>query len=250
MLMAARDGGRSLGAGNGAERDNMENKTKINLRKLWREWIRPLAVLLLVLFSVRSAVADWNDVPTGSMKPTILEGDRIFVNKLAYDLRVPFLGWRLASWADPQRGDVVTFDSPADGTRLVKRVVGLPGDVIQLIDNAVWVNDQPAAYQPLDPAIVNQIDARERPEHLFAAERITGSPHPVMVTPGSQSPSSFGPVTVPPGHYFMMGDNRDNSFDSRFFGFVRRDAVLGNATGVVLSFHNGISWNRFFRKMD
>src|SRR5947209_20355024 len=105
----------------------MENKTKARVRKIWREWVKPLLILLLVLFSVRSAVADWNDVPTGSMKPTIMEGDRIFVNKLAYDLRVPFLDWRLASWADPQRGDVVTFASPADGTRLVKRVVGLPG---------------------------------------------------------------------------------------------------------------------------
>src|SRR5262245_17162119 len=97
-------------------------------RKLWREWVRPLLVVLVVLFAVRSAVADWNDVPTGSMKPTILEGDRIFVNKLAYDLKVPFLGWRLVKWSNPGRGDVIVFASPADGTRLVKRVVGLPGD--------------------------------------------------------------------------------------------------------------------------
>src|SRR5262249_61738075 len=102
---------------------------------IWREWLRPLLVVLVVLFAVRSAVADWNDVPTGSMKPTILEGDRIFVNKLAYDLKVPFLGWRLIRWADPNRGDIIVFRSPADGTRLVKRVVGVPGGTIPLIDN-------------------------------------------------------------------------------------------------------------------
>jgi signal peptidase I len=220
------------------------------VRKLWREWVKPLLIILLVLCSVRSAVADWNDVPTGSMKPSILEGDRIFINKLAYDVRVPFLGWRLFKTSDPQRGEVVVFDSPADGTRLVKRVVGLPGDVIQVIDNRLWVNGRPADYQPLDRRIVNQIDATEQPQHRFAAERIDGPAHPVMVTPGAEGLSSYGPVTVPAGHYFMMGDNRDNSLDSRIFGFVRRDAILGHATAVVMSFHNGPRWGRFFHKMD
>src|SRR6266540_2752238 len=80
-------------------------------RRIWREWVKPLLVVLVVLFSVRSAVADWNDVPTGSMKPTILEGDRIFVNKLAYDLKVPFTTWHLAQWGNPGRGEVVVFFS-------------------------------------------------------------------------------------------------------------------------------------------
>src|SRR5215831_16777215 len=145
----------------------MENKTRARVRKIWREWVRPLLVVLFILFSVRSSVADWNDVPTGSMKPTILEGDRIFVNKLAYDLRVPFVGWRLVHWADPQRGDIVVFTSPADGIRLVKRVVGLPGDRIELRDDELWINGEPAVYEPLDPAIVQQIEAKEQPQHEF-----------------------------------------------------------------------------------
>jgi signal peptidase I len=227
----------------------MGNKTRARVRKIWREWVRPLLVVLFILFSVRSSVADWNDVPTGSMKPTILEGDRIFVNKLAYDLRVPFVGWRLIRWADPERGDVVVFNSPADGTRLVKRVVGLPGDVIQLIDNRVWVNGKPAVYSPLDEGIANQIDPRERPRYRFAAERFDQK-HPVMFTPGAESRPFFGPVTVPPGHYFMMGDNRDNSHDSRMFGFVPRSSIIGHATAVALSFDNGPRWHRFFRKLD
>src|SRR4051794_11925214 len=101
-------------------------------RHYWQKEIRPLLILAVVLFSIRSSLADWNDVPTGSMKPTILEGDRVFVNKLAYDLKVPFTTWHLADWANPKRGDVVVFYSPHDGIRLVKRVVGLPGDLIEL----------------------------------------------------------------------------------------------------------------------
>jgi signal peptidase I len=95
-------------------------------------------------FSLRprsvSAIADWNDVPTGSMNPTILAGDRIFVNKLAYDLRISFTTWRLAHWDNPRRGEIVVFFSPVDGTRLVKRVIGVPGDVIAMNGNRLYIN--------------------------------------------------------------------------------------------------------------
>src|SRR3954451_15453600 len=112
-------------------------------RLLWREEIRPLMILAAVLFSLRSSLADWNDVPTGSMKPTILEGDRVFVNKVAYDLKVPFTTWHVAEWSNPRRGDIVVFFSPHDGERLVKRVIGLPGDTIELRNNVLVVNGQP-----------------------------------------------------------------------------------------------------------
>src|SRR5580692_12543008 len=105
-------------------------------KQKWDHFIKkeakPLLIMLLVLFVLRSAVADWNDVPTGSMKPTIMEGDRVFVNKLAYDLKVPFTTWHLAEWGNPKRGDIVVFFSPKDGMRLVKRVIGLPGDTVDL----------------------------------------------------------------------------------------------------------------------
>ncbi|MCF7761763.1 MAG: signal peptidase I, partial [Cephaloticoccus sp.] len=110
------------------------------LHRLYREWLKPLAIILLIGSPLRSAVIDWNWVPTGSMKPTIVEGDLVLVNKLAYDLKVPFTTHHLASWADPARGDIVVCYSPADGKRLVKRVVGLPGDSIELRNETLIVN--------------------------------------------------------------------------------------------------------------
>src|SRR5262245_15620755 len=104
------------------------------LSQFWKGWMKPVFVVLIITSAFRSAIADWNDVPTGSMKPTILEGDRIFVNKLAYDLKVPFTTTRLAQWDDPHRGDIVVLFSPGDGKRLVKRIVGLPGDQVELRD--------------------------------------------------------------------------------------------------------------------
>ncbi len=136
--------------------------------KFWREQIRPLVVLLAALFSVRSAIADWNVVPTGSMKPTIIEGDRIFVNKLAYDLKVPFTTIHIATWSDPKRGEIVVFDSPKDGTRLVKRVVAVPGDTVKLVDNTLIINGQPAQYGTLDQDTINQLVIPERREHGYA----------------------------------------------------------------------------------
>src|SRR5689334_25136669 len=127
----------------------MRNRLMRRARLLWRRHLKAIAIVVLVLTAFRSAVADWNDVPTGSMKPTIVEGDRIFVNKLAYGLKVPFTTWHLARWSAPSRGEVVVFNSPADGTRLVKRVVGLPGDQIWMVDDQLYVNGQPLSYQPI-----------------------------------------------------------------------------------------------------
>src|SRR5947208_12979279 len=131
----------------------------------WRKEIRPLLLLALVLFSIRSSLADWNDVPTGSMNPTILEGDRIFVNKLAYDLKVPFTTWRVARWSDPAPGEVVIFYSPVDGERMVKRVAGGPGDTVEMINEQLIVNGKPVQYGPVDPAAVADFPAARRPGH-------------------------------------------------------------------------------------
>jgi signal peptidase I len=212
-------------------------------RHLWRKELRPLLVLTLVIFSIRSSLADWNDVPTGSMRPTILEGDRVYVNKLAYDLKVPFTTWRLAQWNNPRRGDVVVFFSPKDGKRLVKRVVGLPGDTLELRHNALILNGQPVEYRPIAEDLLRDVAPADRAGCEFAAEELRlGQPHPVESIPAIPARRNFGPYQVPPGHYFMMGDNRDNSFDSRYFGPVDRKLIVGQATSVVMSLDHGHYW--------
>src|SRR4051812_11309047 len=197
---------------------------------------RSFLFVVLVVLSFRSSIADWNDVPTGSMKPNILEGDRIFVNKLAYDLKVPFTTWHLLQWGDPQRGEVVVFYAPTDGTRMVKRVAAVPGDTVEMVNNRLMINGQPAQYGPPDPAIVAGFPAERRGPHRFETETVAGRSHPVMETPALPSRRTFGPVTVPPGKYMLLGDNRDNSFDSRYWGTVDRSQIVGRATGIALSF--------------
>src|SRR5258708_33019386 len=109
----------------------------MNSKKIFQE-IKVFLLMLLVICSLRSALADWNDVPTGSMKPTIEEGDRVVVNKLGYDLKVPFTTYEIAKWGDPKRGDIVVLFSPVDGTRLVKRVIRTSGDKVELRENQLY----------------------------------------------------------------------------------------------------------------
>lgn len=218
----------------------------------WREWLRGLLVIVLIVGSLRSAVADWNDVPTGSMKPTILEGDRIFVNKLAYDLKIPFTDVRLARWGAPARGDIVVFRSPADGTRLVKRVVALPGDTVALVNNRLLINGRAVAYQPI--ALTDFPDLRPGPlPRLVKVEKLDAHAHAVMETRGVCSRRSFAPLVVPADHYFMLGDNRDESGDSRYFGCVPGEAIAGRAVAVALSVDRdrGLRprWRRFFSSL-
>jgi signal peptidase I len=219
----------------------------------WRKEIRPLLVLALVLFSLRSSLADWNDVPTGSMKPTILEGDRVFVNKLAYDLKIPFTTWHIGQWGNPRRGDIVVFYSPYDEQRLVKRVVGLPGDRIELQHDNLILNGEPVTYEPLPTEVLRDLAPADRGRHTYATEQLAGRPHAVAALPGVPARRDFGPFVVPDGCYFMMGDNRDDSFDSRYYGPVARKRILGRATGVVLSFDRENfwrpRWDRFFSSL-
>jgi signal peptidase I len=210
-------------------------KFKLLLHVLWRDWIRPLAVPLLIVASAKSAIADINYVPTGSMKPTILEGDVVFINKIAYDLRVPFTFTRLARWSEPARGDIVVCYSPADDMRLVKRVAGIPGDTIELRGDVLFLNGVAQNYAPLPANVTQDMSAAERSRAIFAQETLDRRLHAVMALPGIPAVRDFGPITVPAGRYFMLGDNRNNSNDSRFFGFVDRRAIMGEAKGVFVS---------------
>lgn len=219
----------------------------MNKKKVFQE-IRIFLLMLLVVSSLRSALADWNDVPTGSMKPTIEIGDRVVVNKLAYDLKVPFTTIELFRWGNPRRGDIVVLFSPVDGTRLVKRVVALPGDRIAMYDNQLYVNGKAAHLSTFQST-----DDPESGLTLVTNETLMGRTHKVMLTPQMPAVRSFPPTAVPPGHYFVLGDNRDNSNDSRFIGFIERRRIVGRATAVAFSLDRSNHWiprtNRFFKKL-
>ena len=160
--------------------------------------------------------------------------------------------YQLVSVAQPQltkRGDIVVFYSPVDGKRLVKRVVGLPGDAIAMENNHLLVNGNPSVYEPIDQSKRMPSDA----DQFCVLEDLTGRKHPIQITPRQPAPRTFGPVTVPDGHYLMVGDNRDNSADSRYFGFVARERIVGRATAVVISLNildrYQPRWERFFTEL-
>ncbi|TBR39680.1 MULTISPECIES: signal peptidase I [Dyella] len=186
---------------------------------------------LFGMLVLRSAIADWNVVPTGSMQPTIRIGDRIMVDKLAYDLRLPFTHVSLVHLSDPKRGDIVVLDSSAANEKLVKRVVGVPGDVVMLRNNRLIVDAQPARYHPV---VVQGIrDDTQEPAH-YEMESLAGEKHLIRLSSLLRA-QDFGPVIVPPGHYLLLGDNRDNSADSRYYGFFPRNEITGRATRVAVS---------------
>src|SRR5690606_9813612 len=148
----------------------------------------------------RSAVADWNDVPTGSMKPTIIEGDRIFVNKMAYDIRVPFTHLSLVELSAPKRGDIIVFDSEVAKKKLVKRVIGEPNDRVEMRDNVLRINGQELVYSPAG----EQEPGTDQIEHLL------GTAHRVRFSSETSRLSSFPEIRVPDDHYLVLGDNRNH----------------------------------------
>jgi len=197
---------------------------------------KSLLIFIGLMLVFRSAVADWMYVPSGSMNPTIVEGDRILVDKAAYGLRVPFTTIRLTQGEDPQRGDIAIFPSPEDGTVLVKRVIGLPGDSIEMRDEKLLINGDTSNYVPVSPeADADLPAATRRQDRLYLTEDLRERPHAIMLLPARVMPRSFGPVVVPDGQYLMLGDSRDNSKDSRFIGFVPRDSLVGRAHHVLYS---------------
>jgi signal peptidase I len=216
------------GALGGAEHGGMKN-----LKHILRA-NRGFLLFLLSFGLFRAAVADWNPIPSASMRPTLLEGDVVLVNRLAYDLKLPLTDVVLLPLAEPQRGDVVTLSSPAGGTRLIKRIVGLPGDRIAMRDDVLILNGQPLGYagaqtrgETLAPGWV--VDA------VRATEDLGGRAHAVQFLPGLRARRDFAEVSVPAGEYFLLGDNRDNSEDSRAIGTVPREKLIGRAHHVLVS---------------
>jgi signal peptidase I len=181
--------------------------------------LKQILIAIVLALVIKTSIVEAYKIPSSSMEDTLLIGDFLLANKFVYGSRLPLLGWRLPAIHDPRPGDVVIFTWPGDGvTKYIKRCVAGPGDTIEVRDTLVLVNGKPqvrpagSKFIDVDAAGVHQ--ARPRP------------------TNGRDDRDFFGPYVVPEGSYFMMGDNRDNSYDSRFWGPVGKDAILGEAMVV------------------
>jgi signal peptidase I len=214
----------------------------------WIEYSVSFFPVILIVFLLRSFLVEPFKIPSGSMIPTLLVGDFILVNKYTYGIRVPVLNTKLVEVGSPKRGDVVVFRYPDDPTLdYIKRVVGLPGDRLEYRDKRLWINGRPVPVRQVE-------DYLHRERMQFSRrfiETLDGVEHEILVEDGAPG---FAPgqrafphadncsynseglaCTVPAGHYFMMGDNRDNSSDSRVWGFVPDDNIVGRAFFIWLN---------------
>lgn len=215
--------------------------------KSWFKDNRGFLVALLLLGFVRTAVADWNPIPSGSMRPTLLEGDVVLVNRVAYELKVPLTDIEVMRLGEPQRGDVVTFTSPRDGKRLIKRLVAVPGDLVEMRDDRLFINGHAARYDEV-AAVQEPLAQGGATPALQSKESICGNRRTVQFLPEVPARRDFGPLVVPADSYFMLGDNRDDSADSRYIGFVPRRLLIGRAHHVLVSANIRGNWRPRFER--
>lgn len=201
-----------------------------------------LFIVLMVVF--RSSFADINRVPTGSMQPTIVEGDRIVVNKLAYDIQLPLLQTKLLKLDDPKRGDIIIFESKVSNNRLVKRVIGIPGDIISMQGNQLTINGTSLKYSQgysdphssnVDTPLSANPDRISLNQYTDLNEDLLGLNHRVRIHRYGSSSANFNSVTVPKGYYLALGDNRDRSADSRVIGLIPRKEIIGRSQRTLMS---------------
>lgn len=209
------------------------------------EYARSFFPIVLIVLVLRSFIAEPFRIPSGSMMPTLLIGDFILVNKFTYGIRLPVINTKIIELNEPQRGDIVVFRFPKDPTvDYIKRVVGVPGDKIVYQDKKLYVNGKPAPQVAL-----GQYQGVGQGQDMTGAERfvedLSGVNHDILVRPDAMS--AEGVYTVPEGHYLMMGDNRDNSNDSRYWGFVPEENLVGKAFFIWMNWdwrNGGVSLGR------
>ena len=206
-----------------------------SMKNLWRN-NKGFVLFIGLMFVFRSAVADWNLVPTSSMNPTLISGDRVMVNKLAYSVRVPFTLQQIASWSSPARGDVITFDSPKDEVNLIKRVVAVAGDVVKMRDNTLSINGKAIERKLVDASRIIPTESGALLAEIWS-EQLGSKQVEVARIVAMNRNFDFEAVQVPAGHVLVLGDSRDNSNDSRFIGFIDVQRITGQAVRVAMS-HN------------
>jgi signal peptidase I len=206
------------------ETKNIAGEVKTKKKSALRENIEAIIVAVILAMFIRTFVVQAFKIPSGSMKETLLIGDHILVSKFIYGVKIPFLRTTIIKGKSPERNDILVFKFPEDpGKDFIKRVIGVAGDVIEIRDKKIYINNMP----------FNDIFGMYTDPHSFPA--------------GFQPRDNFGPVTVPPDSLFVMGDNRDHSYDSRWWGFVDMKAVQGKAFMIYWSWDKdnfGVRWNR------
>ncbi|MDH3693968.1 MAG: signal peptidase I [Gammaproteobacteria bacterium] len=196
--------------------------------------------ILFVIFGIlffRTAVADWSYVPSGSMEPTLYEGDYVWIDKTYYGPSIPLLNFRLGSFGKPDRGDIVTFVPPHTDDLFVKRVIGTPGDKIRFQGPNIFINDE-----KLDLRLSSKSKLP-----IIGQETIDKVEHLIQLSGNIHLPRNNETIVVPDSRYFVMGDHRNNSADSRYWGFVEEDQIMGKVTHVAVSFSNRRPASRRFR---
>lgn len=215
------------------------------------EYARSFFPILLVVFVLRSFLVEPFRIPTGSMKPTLLEGDFILVNKYTYGLRLPLIGKKIFSLNEPKQGDILVFRYPNNPkVDFIKRVIGVPGDTIGYKDKTIYVNGKPLSQKFLGTTQDRDMFGRSYPVKHYL-ESIDSKKHSIYVHMGNGE--TVDEVIVPKGSYFVMGDNRDNSDDSRVWGFVPENLILGKAFFVWMSWDanvKDIRWARIGSKVE
>jgi len=212
-------------------------KAKKSLKHATWEWIKSLAIALVIWFVLRTLLIEAFRIPSSSMERTLLVGDFLFVNKALYGAELPLIHTRLPAFRDPRLGDIVVFDSRTEsGVKVVKRVVGAPGDTLQMKNATLWRNG--VAQRESYVEHVDSLTDTSTPEMEWQASYLLPGVNRATYHP---TRDNWGPLTVPAGRYFVMGDNRDNSYDSRYWGFVPRNVIRGRPLFVYYSFDND-SW--------
>ena len=214
------------------------------------EYARSFFPVFLIVLVLRSFLVEPFRIPSGSMMPTLLIGDFILVNKFTYGIRLPVIDYKAIEIGSPKRGDVVVFRYPEDpSTPFIKRIVGLPGDRIGYHDKILYVNGMPAEQETLG-RYVGTGPGRSMTGASHRTEQVGDCVHDILVHRGY--PSRAGETVVPPGHYFVLGDNRDNSRDSRYWGTVPDSHLIGKAFAIWLNagFSHGVMWSRIGTAID
>jgi signal peptidase I len=253
-------------------KDQKDNQHE-NQKGTWLEGLGSLTLAIVVALAIRWALIEAYTIPSGSMIPSLLIHDHIFVNKLVYGLRIPFSQDWVVRFAEPKRGEVLVFRYPVDPSQFfIKRVIGVPGDKIQYENGDLFINgekiekvqadDDPYFQNVLDRDKIDHPETNFRKaDYHYYIEKLGEHPHSMILMKENAFPSGVSMLEVPPGRLFVMGDNRDNSNDSRVWGFVPMENVIGRAMFIWLSCNETleslpflcdpttIRWHRFFHSI-